>query len=203
MVLTDLARAPSPLTVVLLVGAYALAYRIEFEIGSGLAVPTQLLFVPMLFVLPLGLVPFAVAPGSCSRTWPRSPRAASTPSALIVRLGNAFYSLGPVLVLVAFGESAPTLQDWPIYALALAAQFGFEFASAATHERIALGVPARLLIGYMSLTWAVDAALAPIGLLAALAAVEQPAALLLVSRSPVCCARSLASGAPGSTTRSS
>ena len=180
VLLTDSARSPSPLTVLLLVGVYALAYRIEFEIGSGLAVPTQLLFVPMLFVLPLGLVPFAVAAGIMLANVAEIAEGRIHAERVFVRLGNAFYSLGPVLVLVAFGESVPALQDWPIYVLALAAQFAFEFASAATHERIALGVPARLLVRYMSLTWAVDAALAPVGLLAALAAVEHPAALLLV-----------------------
>jgi HD-GYP domain-containing protein (c-di-GMP phosphodiesterase class II) len=173
-------REPSPFIVLAFVGVYALAYRIEFEIGSGLAVPTQIVFVPMLFVLPLGLIPFAVAAGIMLANVTEILEGRIHAERVFVRLGNAFYSLGPVLVLAAFGEAAPTLGDWPIYALALGAQFAFEFASAATHERIALGVPPRLLVKYMSLTWAVDAALAPVGLLAGLAAVEHPAALLLV-----------------------
>src|SRR5919202_6039809 len=56
-------RTPSPLTVFLLVGAYAVSFRFEFEIATGLAVPTQLILVPMLFVLPTGTVPLAVAAG--------------------------------------------------------------------------------------------------------------------------------------------
>jgi HD-GYP domain-containing protein (c-di-GMP phosphodiesterase class II) len=178
--LTESLRSPSPLTVLLLVGGYALAYRIEFEVGSGLAVPTEILFVPMLFVLPLGMVPFAVAAGIMLANVAEILEGRIQAERVFVRLGNAFYSLGPVLILAAFGEAAPTLHDWPIYALALGAQFAFEFASAATHERIALGISPRLLVRYMSVTWAVDAALAPIGLLTALAAVEHPAALLLV-----------------------
>jgi hypothetical protein len=54
-------RSPSAVTVALLVAAYVCAYRLEFEINTGCAVPTQLVLVPMLFVLPLGYVPFAVA----------------------------------------------------------------------------------------------------------------------------------------------
>ena len=46
-----------------LVGAYALAYNVDFEVGPGLAVATQLVFVPMLFLLPLQLVPLCVAAG--------------------------------------------------------------------------------------------------------------------------------------------
>jgi HD-GYP domain-containing protein (c-di-GMP phosphodiesterase class II) len=174
------ARDPSPFLVLGLVGAYALAYRIEFEIGSGMAVPTQIFFVPMLFVLPLGLVPLAVAAGIMLANVAEILEGRIQAERVFVRLGNAFYSLGPVLVLAGFGEAAPTLVDWPIYVVALGAQFAFEFASAATHERIALGIPPRLLVRYMSITWAVDASLAPIGLLAAMAAVDQPAALLLV-----------------------
>ena len=49
----------------LFVGLYALVSRVEFEIGSGSAVPTQLVLVPMLFALPIGLVPLAVAAGLC------------------------------------------------------------------------------------------------------------------------------------------
>jgi HD-GYP domain-containing protein (c-di-GMP phosphodiesterase class II) len=180
VLLAESARSPAPWTVVLLVGSYALAYRIEFEVGSGLAVPTQILFVPMLFVLPLGTVPFAVAAGIMLANIAEILEGRIQAERVFVRLGNAFYSLGPVLVLAAFGEAAPSLSDWPIYVVALGAQFAFEFASAATHERLALGISLRLLLGYMSVTWAVDAALAPVGLLTALVAVDQPAALLLV-----------------------
>ena len=38
----------------LFVGLYALVSRVEFEIGSGSAIPTQLVLVPMLFALPIG-----------------------------------------------------------------------------------------------------------------------------------------------------
>jgi hypothetical protein len=42
------------------VAAYTMAARIEFSTGAGFAVPTQLLFVPMLLLLPTPLVPLLV-----------------------------------------------------------------------------------------------------------------------------------------------
>ncbi|RKH85265.1 hypothetical protein D7Y13_42430, partial [Corallococcus praedator] len=57
LLLYDSTATASPLLVLALVGAYALAYNVDFEVGPGLAVATQLVFVPMLFLLPLQLVP--------------------------------------------------------------------------------------------------------------------------------------------------
>ena len=56
-------RSPGVIATLLLVGVYALAFHLDFEIGTGSAVPTQLVLVPMLFVLPTGIVPLAVAAG--------------------------------------------------------------------------------------------------------------------------------------------
>src|SRR5690349_14531764 len=50
--LTGSDRSPHVATAAILVLALALASLIEFEVGSGTAVPTQLVLVPMLFALP-------------------------------------------------------------------------------------------------------------------------------------------------------
>ena len=47
--------------VVLFVLAAAVMGRLRFESGAGFTVPTQLIFVPMLFVLPPAVVPLVVA----------------------------------------------------------------------------------------------------------------------------------------------
>lgn len=44
-----------------LVAAFALVGTVEFEIGAGYTVPTQLVLVPMLFLLPAAIVPLLVA----------------------------------------------------------------------------------------------------------------------------------------------
>ena len=46
--------APDALLMLALVVAYAFAARVQFEVGFGSAVPTQLVFVPMLFLAPVG-----------------------------------------------------------------------------------------------------------------------------------------------------
>jgi len=56
-------RHPSIGLLVLLVAAYAIASKVEFEVGIGSAIPTQLVFVPMLFLLPPAMVPLCVAIG--------------------------------------------------------------------------------------------------------------------------------------------
>ncbi len=48
----------------LLVAAHVVAARIKFEVGAGFTVPTQLVLVPMLFLLPTPLVPLFVALGN-------------------------------------------------------------------------------------------------------------------------------------------
>jgi len=176
----DSARTPHFALVAALVAAYAVLYRVEFEIGSGLAVQTQLAFVPMLFLLPLGFVPLAVAGGIMLGNVVEHLEGKISLERIFVRLANSWHAVGPVLVLAAAGEAVPALRQWPVYVAALAAQFVFDFAATAARERLALGVRPRLLIRYMSVAWIADCALSPIGLLAAIAAVDAPAAFVLV-----------------------
>jgi HD-GYP domain-containing protein (c-di-GMP phosphodiesterase class II) len=172
--------ALSPLFLLALVGAYALLYNVEFEVGPGLAPATELVFVPMLFLLPIDFVPFAVAAGVMLGNVLELSRGGIRLERILGRLGDASYSLGPVLVLAAAGEPAPTEAAAWVLVAALAAQFGADFVTAATHTRIALGISPRVFIKNLAVAWSVDAALAPIGFLAALAAVDHGGALLLV-----------------------
>ena len=59
-VLAEADRALSWPLAIAFVAAYAIADRIEFSTGTGSAVPTQLIFVPMLLLLPTPLVPLLV-----------------------------------------------------------------------------------------------------------------------------------------------
>ena len=180
MFLSDSAADASPLLMLVLVGAYALAYNVEFEVGPGLAVATELVFVPMLFLLPLELVPFCVAAGVMLGNVVELAEGKIRLERVLGRFGEASYSLGPVLVLAAAGVTAADQAAPWILLLALAAQFAFDFVHAATHARIALGISPRVFIRDLSVAWIVDATLAPIGYLAALAAADHAAAVLLV-----------------------
>jgi HD-GYP domain-containing protein (c-di-GMP phosphodiesterase class II) len=174
------ARPVSPLLLLGLVAAYALAYNVEFEVGPGLAVATQLVFVPMLFLLPLELVPLSVAAGVMLGNVLELVEGRIRLERVLGRLGDATYSLGPVLVLVAAGSPDPEEAAPLVLLLALAAQFAFEFARASTHVWMALGLSPRLFARDISVSFVVDAALAPVGFLAAYAAADHAAAALLV-----------------------
>ena len=102
----DSTATASPLLMLALVGAYALAYNVDFEVGPGLAVATQLVFVPMLFLLPLQLVPLCVAAGVMLGNVLELAEGRIRLERVLGRFGEATYSLGPVLVLAAAGVTA-------------------------------------------------------------------------------------------------
>jgi putative nucleotidyltransferase with HDIG domain len=166
------------LTAVLVAG-YALAYRLDFEVGTGSAVPVQLVFVPMLFVVPVAYVPLLVAAGIVLGNLIDYARGTIHIERVFLRIVNAWHALGPVLVLGIAGEGPPSLDRWPLYLGALAAQFAFDFASAAVYERLTQGVLPSVQLRAMSLVWLVDACLASVGLAIAFAAVESPYGVLL------------------------
>jgi HD domain-containing protein len=161
-------RDLSPLSAIGLTIAYALASRIKFEFGTGYTVPTQLIFVPMLFLLPTPTVPLFVALGNLLGEAPDYLRGARHPERAVMALGDGWHAVGPAVVLVAAGATDPALADWPIYLLALAAQFGFDLAASALREGFELGLPAASSLRDQMWISAVDALLAPIGLLVVL-----------------------------------
>jgi HD-GYP domain-containing protein (c-di-GMP phosphodiesterase class II) len=172
-------RSPGLAAVLVLVAAYAAAFRLDFEIASGSAVPTQLILVPMLFVLPTGSVPLAVAAGilvGSSVEWLRGELHLER---ILLRVLNASHALGPALVLGLAGESAPELRRWPLYLAALAAQFALDFGVTAVRQWVTLGVPPRIHLRAMAAVYVIDAGLAPVGLAVAFASTGSSAGVLL------------------------
>jgi hypothetical protein len=133
-------RDPTFLTVLLLVVAYAAAFRLDFEIGTGSAVPTELILVPMLFLLPVGLVPLAVAAGVVLGSLDEYARGSLSLVRVPMRVVIAWHAVGPALVLGLAGEPSPQLSDWPLYLAALLSQFLVDTLWAAGREWLALGV---------------------------------------------------------------
>jgi HD-GYP domain-containing protein (c-di-GMP phosphodiesterase class II) len=176
---TDTARHPGVFVVVLYTALYGLLSRVSFEAGVGYAIPVQLVLVPMLFVLPLPWVPFCVAAGYLLRD-PRRLRQMTLPRASL-RLVSSWHALGPAIVLAlaaAPDDRLPRWSAWPIYLGALAAQFVLDSAVTWIREEGlgALHSPLRT----QGFTYAVDAGLAPIGLLVAFAAAQHPPLVLIV-----------------------
>ena len=178
--LFDSERTPPALVAPLFVLAYALAARVEFEVGEGSAVATQLFLVPMLFVLPLGVVPACVAAAFLLADLPLYVRRKAHPERAFVLLLSSWYVVGPVLVLQLAGEPAPQLSDWPLYVAALGAQFAFDFAASASRARFSFGISPTSQLAPMASVWAVDAALAPVGLFVAFESIDTPYAFLAV-----------------------
>lgn len=172
-------RSPAALAVLLLVVAYAAAFEFDFEVPGGSAVPTQLVLVPMLFVLPTGFVPLAVAGAillACVFDAVRGPLGVDR---VFLRLTGAWHAVGPALVLGLAGEPIPRLADWPLYLLALAVQLVLSFIVVATREWAVLGArPLRQLNATKSV-YAVDGALAAVGLAITLAAAQSSKGLVV------------------------
>jgi len=167
-------RSVAPWTLVLFVLAYAVASRIDFEVGTGSAVPTQLVLIPMLALLPVQYVPLCVLAGLLLGGLPEYVRGRTPVDRSVLRFVNSWHAIGPVLVLVVAGQPEPTPEHLPIYALALLAQFAFDFGSTALRDFLGLGVRPLSLLRFMAWIWAVDSALTPIAIVAALGSRTHP-----------------------------
>jgi putative nucleotidyltransferase with HDIG domain len=162
-----------------LVLAYAVAARIEFHIGVGAAVPTQLLFVPMLFLVPIAMVPLLVIAGLFLSRLPAILGKEVAGDRALIAIGDGWYSLGPVLVLGLAGVESPTWSDWPLYIAALGAQFAFD-ALGSLRAFLRSDLQPRELARDMSVVFLVDTLLSPVGLLAAFSLDEERWSFLLV-----------------------
>ena len=168
----------SLVALVLAVGVYLVSESVRYPVGSAWTAPTQLAFVPMLFVLPASLVPLVVAACSVADQVPRSIHRRLVPTQVLARVGDAFYSLGPALVFVLAGVHTFSWRHWPVFVLALLAQFSVDAGAGLTRtslgDRIAPSHQLPMLWLYVT-----DACLSCVGLLIAAAAVHEDGLLLL------------------------
>jgi len=88
-------------------------------------------------------------------------------------LANSWFVVGPVVVLELAGVSSVHDATAAVLIVALAAQFGGDFLASAVRERLSRGASLREQLDELWV-YAVDAALAPVGLLAVLAMDEVP-----------------------------
>jgi HD-GYP domain-containing protein (c-di-GMP phosphodiesterase class II) len=169
-----------PLLALGLLVAYAVAYRVRFHDGGGYTAPTQLVLVPMLLLLPPATVPPLVAAAMALANVDRCVRGTLHAQRLALSLADAMYATAPALVLAVWGPSEPSWSALPIYLAALAAQFGLDLAITAFRDWFVIGLGADLALPLVAWTWLVDALLSTVGLLAALAARDEPFGALLV-----------------------
>jgi HD-GYP domain-containing protein (c-di-GMP phosphodiesterase class II) len=175
----DSPRALELAPLVVLVTAYVVACQAKFDIADGYTVPTELVLVPMLFLLPTPLVPLVVSLSwALGRLIDYASGRTSVRRAFHV-FGDCWHAVGPALVITALGAQAFSWDAWPIYLLALVSQFGFDFAATAVRARLIDRTSPAAVLRMIAPVYALDAALAPIGLLAAVAALQIGSAVCL------------------------
>jgi putative nucleotidyltransferase with HDIG domain len=165
----------------LLIVALAITSRVKFEVGHGYGLATQLAFVPMLLLLPAGLVPLAVLAGAVLGDTVGYVRRDIHVARSLLTPGDCWFAVGPALVVGLLAPGEPAFSLLPVYVAALLVQFVFDLTSSTLQDWAGKGVRPDLgmhlrLGGWICL---VDLLLAPVGLAAALASVHAPYAFLL------------------------
>ena len=168
-----------PLLVAGLIALYVVVSRVEFEVGAIYSVPEQLVFVPMLFLVPLPLVPLMVATGFLLSEIPDYVRGRARADRSLWCLNDALFSFGPVLVLGAFApHTSPDLAHTGLYAAAFGAQLATGACVNVVRQTLCNGVPVPAAFKSAIWTHQMDVVLSPVGLMVALQAAEHPAAIL-------------------------
>jgi len=169
-----------PWVALILLAMFIAIDRVHFEIGSVTAVATPLVLVPMLFMLPLPLVPVLAPVAYLIATLPDYVMRKKHVDRWIYSLPDAWFTIGPVLVLGLLADGRPRIADVGIYALAFVASVCTDALPNGIRERLARGVTLREHLNATLWISRVDAVLWPIGVLAAISCVDHPAAIICV-----------------------
>ncbi len=172
-------HGPSLAVALLYVIVVAAIGGVRFDIGAGFTVPTQAVFVPMLFALPVALVPLLVALALALAMAPAIAAGRVPLSRILTVPANSWFAVGPALVLLVAHDHSPD-GHWGVLVLALGAQFACDFCANATRERLRGGISIAELAGEVCQVYLIDLALAPLGLVVALAAMTHAWVVLLV-----------------------
>jgi diguanylate cyclase (GGDEF)-like protein len=165
----DSARDFDPLLAGALIVSLALASRVHLYIGAGSAVPTQLVLVPMLFLLPPATVPACAAIGLILADAVDIARRREHPERLVASLADSWNAVGPALVFSAAGSPAPALVDWDVLLIALSAQCATDVLAATAREWLGRGIAPAVQLRVIGTVYAIDACLTPVGLALAMA----------------------------------
>ena len=147
------------------VGLLALAFRIKIDTPFGFTSPSQLALVPLLFAMPIAVVPLAVAGAGVIGRLLDVASGKAPLGRVAYSVGNACFSIGPVAVF-AIAKVEPDKASAVILVMALGAEFVVDAVAAAVRAMIAWG---STLAEQLRDMWVypVDAALSPIALMVA------------------------------------
>src|SRR3954453_9830660 len=164
------------LAVIPVLVAYAASIRVVFPVGTGFTTPSQLFLVPLFALAPAPVVPLLVVAGLVLARLVDVALGRTRMDRLVVCGGNAIYTLGPALVLTVAARHDSLAPPAPLLLAAFGVPLLFALPSGVMREWIASGVRPQLQLRVQAQVWAVDAALTPLGLLAAYAGVHIPGA---------------------------
>jgi diguanylate cyclase (GGDEF)-like protein len=163
-----------------LIVSLALASRVHLHLGAGFAVPTQLVLVPMLFLLPPEVVPACVGLGLAGGALIGTLRGLDHPERIITGVADAWYAVGAALVVIAAGGPAAEIEYWAVPLIALVAQCGIDLLTATIREWLGRGIAPAAQLRVIAEVYAIDACLTPVGFLVAMAAAGEPVGFVLV-----------------------
>ena len=171
------AGTPSPgATGIGLAVLYAVIARVEFAVGEGYARPVVLAVIPMLVLLEPSVVPLLVLSASFLACLPEILRGQMKPLRVLLRIGDTWYTLGAAALLALAPDPASMAAAAVLVCGALVVQSGLDFVVSALRMWVGLGIDPRDDLRAYAWTYLVDFLLAPVGLLAAWAMDEHPAA---------------------------
>jgi diguanylate cyclase (GGDEF)-like protein len=155
-----------PAAAALCAAAYALAARVPLYVGGGCALPTQLVVVPMLLLLPLPAVPLVVVAGCLLAAGVDVAARRDHPARLLTATGDAGYVLAPVIVLALAGEPSAT-DGWAVLGAAFAAQCALDAGLSLGREWLGRRIRPAAQLSVMATVYGVDALVLPVGIVAA------------------------------------
>jgi HD-GYP domain-containing protein (c-di-GMP phosphodiesterase class II) len=173
-------RNADPLMFGLGVVLLVLSHGARIDLPFAWTTPVQMALVPVLFILPAWLVPVCM---TCSIVIARIPDVAggrTSAARLLLSPGNAWFTVGSASVLLVAGNPGPDDAGLLLLAAMMAGQFATDFATSSVFHLFTKRAPVREQLTESAAVYAIDAALAPVGLLAAMSIDESPWYLVLM-----------------------
>jgi putative nucleotidyltransferase with HDIG domain len=174
-------READPVLLVALVALGVLARRVRFEIGSHLACPDQLIFVPMLILAPLPIMPLLVMASYVISCAPDMLRGRMHPDRWLYSVGDAWQSIGAVLVISALASGPLDGSKVWVYALALVAECAVTVVLLVVNDRLVHRTPIFDSAWSATLSCRIDAVLTPVAYMVAAVGEKSGLALLCVA----------------------
>jgi diguanylate cyclase (GGDEF)-like protein len=165
----------------LLLVLYAVFSRsIRLPIGAGSFMPSYLVLVPMLVLLPPGMAPLVAALGACLGTLVQYAFGRLRLEKLLTALADCWYAIGPALLFTLSGQRAGQLAGAGVLLAAFAAGCVIDLTASTIREWLTETVAPSLQVRVVAVVWAIDACIAPLGLLVATAARKNTLELILL-----------------------